>query len=289
MKKEILHVYKKHKYNWKYMQNLLACTFLLTFRSRTKIKIHNILKTPKFIKKVLTNLNSSKIFSFDCISVMVLNDCKPKLSYKRPEFSNKYLKEYCFSNCWKISSVACGNNNFWERCTAKNYHYVCPLCVVSNMFQKLINKKLVNYLKNGSHFCNFRYGFRFSYSTTDLLRIVPDRITRVFNRFGVTRAIAFDFSKDFDSVWFAALMHQCKSDEISVRAFGLILPFLRKHDFVWFWMGTIYKNIQLILMFLKDLLLALYFSYYTLMAFLMIISVTLLSILMILLPTVIVQ
>lgn len=108
--------------------------------------------------------------------------------------------------------MARGNNNFWERSTAKNYHYVCPLCVVSNMFQKLINKKLVNYLKNGSHFCNFRYGFRFSYSTADLLRIVPDRITSVFNRSGVTRAIAFDFSKAFDSVWFAALMHQCKSD-----------------------------------------------------------------------------
>ena len=50
-----------------------------------------------------------------------------------------------------------------------------------------------------------------------------------------------------------------------------------------FWMGSLRKNIQLILEFLKAPFLVLHFSYYTLMTFLMMLSVILLSMLMIVL------
>ena len=35
-------------------------------------------------------------------------------------------------------------------------------------------------------------------STADLLTVVSDRITKAFNRFGATQALAFDISKAFD-------------------------------------------------------------------------------------------
>ena len=50
-------------------------------------------------------------------------------------------------------------------------------------------------------------------------------------------------------------------------------------DFEWFCMGSLYKNIQVILVFLRAPFLTLHFSYYTSMAFLMMLSVILLSIL----------
>ena len=53
-------------------------------------------------------------------------------------------------------------------------------------------------------------------------------------------------------------------------------------SFEWFWMGSLYKNFQLMLEFFKALFLLQHFSYYILMTFL-IISVILLSMLMILL------
>ena len=52
----------------------------------------------------------------------------------------------------------------------------------------------------------------------------------------------------------------------------------------WFWMGSLHRNIQLMLEFLKALFLVLHFSYDTVMTFLML-SVILLSMLMILLST----
>ena len=67
--------------------------------------------------------------------------------------------------------------------------------------------------------------------------------------------------------------------------FGLISSFSQYLllSFKWFWMGSFHKNIQLMLEFFKAPFLVLQFSYYTLMTFLMMLSVKLLSMLTILL------
>ena len=57
------------------------------------------------VKKVITNLDSSKSSGPDCIPVVLLKNCEPELSYILGELFNMCLKEYCFPYCWKVSSV----------------------------------------------------------------------------------------------------------------------------------------------------------------------------------------
>ena len=72
--------------------------------------------------------------------------------------------------------------------------------------------------------------------------------------------------------------------EFQVRYSALFLLFSVIDDFTWFcWMESLHKNIQLMQEFLKAPFLVLHFSYYTLMTFLMMLSVILPSMLMILL------
>ena len=235
------------------------------------------------VKKVIMNFNSSKISGPDCIPVVVLENCQPELSYILANPFNNSLKESCFPDCWKVSSVVPVFKNVGERSTAKNYHPVSLLSVVSKVFEKLVNNRIVDHLEKCGLFSDFQYGFRSSRSTADLLTVVSDRIARVFNRSGATRTVALDISKVFDRVWHAGLLHKLKSYGISGQIFGLISSFLS--GFRLFWMGNLHKNIQLMLVFLKGLFLVLHFSYYTLMTFLMMLSVILLSMLMILLST----
>ena len=61
--------------------------------------------TPKTAKKAITNLNSSKASEPDCIPVVVLKNCEPKLSYILAELFNMRLKESCFPDCWIVSLV----------------------------------------------------------------------------------------------------------------------------------------------------------------------------------------
>ena len=74
------------------------------------------------------------------------------------------------------------SKNVGERSTAKNYCPVSLLSVVSNIFEKLVNNRIVNHLKKCDLFSDFQYVFRSSQATEDLLTVVSDRIARVFNR-----------------------------------------------------------------------------------------------------------
>ena len=78
---------------------------LPVFPFRTHFKLHNISLTPKMVKKFIMNLDSSKVSGPDCIPVVVLRNYEPELSYILAELFNKCLKESCFPDCWKVSSV----------------------------------------------------------------------------------------------------------------------------------------------------------------------------------------
>ena len=123
------------------------------------------------------------------------------------------------------------------------------------------------------------------------LTFVSDRIARAFNRSGATQAVTLDISKIFDSD--AGLFHKFKSYGISGQIFDLISSFLSN---TWLHVFLDGKSSQeypvnagvpqrsilgptLFLLYIN----ALHFSYYTLMAFLVMSCVILLSMLMVLL------
>ena len=151
---------------------------------------------------------------------MVLKNCEPELSYILAALFSKCLKESCFPDCCKVSSVVPVFKNVGERSTAKTYCPVSLLSVVSKVFEKLVNNRIVNHLKRCGLFSDFQYVFRSSQSNADLLTIVSHRIARAFNRSGATRAVALDISKAFDRVWHG-LLHKLKSYGISGQIFGL--------------------------------------------------------------------
>ena len=178
------------------------------------------------VKKVIMNLDLSKASGPDCIPVVALKNCQPKLSYMLAELFNKCLKESCFPDCWKVSLMVPVFKNVGERPTAKNYCHVILLSVVSKVFEKLVNNRIVDHLEKCDLFSDFQYGFRSSQSTADLLTVVSDRIPGAFNGSGATPAVALDIFKAFDRVWHAGLLHKLKSYGISGQIFGLISFFL---------------------------------------------------------------
>ena len=93
---------------------------LPVFSSRTNLKLYNISITPKMVKKFITKRDSSKTSGPDSIPVMVLKNCEPELSYILAKLFNNCLRESCFPNCWKVSSVVPEFKNVGERSTAKN-------------------------------------------------------------------------------------------------------------------------------------------------------------------------
>ena len=100
------------------------------------------------VKKVIVNLDLSKASGPNCIPVVVLKNFEPELSYILAELFNKFLKESCFPDCWKVSSVVPVYKNVGERSTAKNY---CPVSLVSVIIksEKLVDNRIVDHLEKG--------------------------------------------------------------------------------------------------------------------------------------------
>ena len=108
------------------------------------------------------NLDLSKASCPDCIPVVVLKYCEPELSSILVELFNECLKESCFPDCWKVSSVVPVFKNVGERSTAENYCPASLLFVVKKVFEKLVNNRIVDHLEKCGLFSDFQYGFRSS-------------------------------------------------------------------------------------------------------------------------------
>ena len=135
---------------------------LTVFPSRTNLKLHNIPVTPNMVKKFIMSLDSSKASLPNCIPVVVLKNCESKVSFMLAELFNLCLKESCFSDCWKFSLVVLVFANVRETSTSKNYHPVSLLSVVSQVFDKLANNRIVDHSEKCGLFSDLQYGFRSS-------------------------------------------------------------------------------------------------------------------------------
>ena len=177
------------------------------------------------VKKVITNLNSSKASGPDCIPVVVLKNCEPELSYILAELFNMCLKESCFPDCWKVSGVVLVFQNVGKSSTAKHHSSVSFLSVVSKVFEKLVHNRIVDHVEKCGLFSDFQHTFRSSQSTADLPTVVSDRIARAFNMSGATAAVALDIYKTFNRVWYDGRLHKLRSYGISGQTFDFISSF----------------------------------------------------------------
>ena len=71
------------------------------------------------IKRIMTNLDSSKASGSDFIPVVVLKNWEPELSYILAELFNMCVKESCFPDCWKVWLLVSVFKNDGENCAAK--------------------------------------------------------------------------------------------------------------------------------------------------------------------------
>ena len=88
--------------------------------------------------------------------------------------------------------------------------------MVSKVFEKLVNNRIVDHVEKCGFFSDFQLGFRSSRSTAG-----------PFKRSGATQTVALNISKTFDRDWHAGLLHKLKSYGISDQVFSLLSSFLR--------------------------------------------------------------
>ena len=164
----------------------------------------------------------------------------------------------------------------------KNYLPVSLLSVVSKVFEKLVNNRIVDHLEKSGFFLisSMVLGVLDQLKTfsqlylIELLGLLTGLGLELWHLIYQRLLIGFDMLVFFTNLRLIEFQDRCLS---------LSLLFSVIDGLEWFWMASPHRNIQLMLEFLKVPFLVLHFSYSTLMNFLTMLSVILLSILMILL------
>ena len=113
----------------------------------TNLKLRNSLATPILVIKV--------IISLDLSQVVVLKKYKHEISHILAEHLNMCMKDSCFSDYWNPSSMVTVFNNFEYRSVARKNHSVSLRYVLSTVFEKLVNNKVVNHHEKLGLFSDF--------------------------------------------------------------------------------------------------------------------------------------
>ena len=132
--------------------------------------------------------------------------------------------------------------------------------MVSEVFEKLVNNRIVDHLEICELFSNLHYNFRSSQSSADLQTVVSDRIARAFNRSGTTQTVVVTYPRLLMGFGMLVFFTNLRFMELQARYLVLFLLFLVVDGFGWFWMEGLHKNFHLMLDFPKAPFLVLLFS-----------------------------
>ena len=112
---------------------------------------------------------------------------------------NQSLLQGIFPENFKVSKVtpiAKGG----EEMDPYNYRPISTLSALTQIFEKLICKQLVNYLEKHAILYEFQFGFRKGHSTSQAIAEIADNLRNAIDNNLYSCGVFLDFSKAFDTV-----------------------------------------------------------------------------------------
>ena len=203
----------------------------------------------------LTALKSNFEKSVTIFHLGGLKDCEPEISHILAELFKKCLQESCFSDCWRVSSVVPVLKN-----VGKGLYPISLLSVVSKVFEKLVDNRIVDHLEK----CGFFLRSSMVLGLLDQLQIFWQlyliELLELLTGLRLLKLQQLIYPRLSTGFGMLVFFTDLNLMEFQVRYLALFRLFSVKEGFKWFWMENLHKNIPLILDFLKAPFCVLHFS-----------------------------
>ena len=159
---------------------------------------------------LLKSTNVRKAGGPDGIPPRVLRECASELAPPLVQLYSLCLNTNTFPQCWKHAHVQPIPKK-GSRSDPSNYRPIALTCILSKIFETLLNSHFLDHLESHSLLSDRQYGFRRSRSTGDILSYLTDLWFSALRNYGETCVVALDISKAFDRVWHASLLSKLPS------------------------------------------------------------------------------
>ena len=151
------------------------------------------------VKRLLSRLDTTKASGPDGIPCKVLKQCASELAEPVTKLFRLIFQSGHQPTSWKTASVIPIHKRA-SKSVAKNYRPVSLLCVLSKVFESVINKQLTNYLERNHLLSDSQFGFRRGLGTADLLTTLHHHWATTVGNGGDVRVLAIDIAGAFDRV-----------------------------------------------------------------------------------------
>jgi hypothetical protein len=176
------------------------------------------------IKQIITLLRTSSP-GYDGICAKVIKNTYTCYIDILVHLVNLMLNQGKFPNELKIARVIPVFKS-GDPSSISNYRPISVLPFFSKVFEKVIYKRLVNFIDHNQIFYKYQFGFREGHNTTLALFTLTDKIIEGFNEGKYTLGIYLDYRKAFDTVNHDILLQKLHKYGIRGTAHHLICDYL---------------------------------------------------------------
>ena len=158
----------------------------------------------------IKDLDPNKASGPDLISPKLIKEGINELAYPYSKLFNLSIESHRFPESFKKSNVTPVHKKD-SRMNLNNYRPISLNSIQGKLMEKIVNKKINDYMEEHNIITPFQSGFRQGDSTTNQLLFLTDEFSKALDENKEIRIVFCDISKAFDRVWHKGLLFKLRS------------------------------------------------------------------------------